>query len=57
MPNRNEMCDGFNCKESKGVLISEEKGQHCNLSHYHMTQRAVFRIPSRKETEPLRAYS
>lgn len=37
-------------------MISDSVIETCNLDHKHLTKEAVFRIPSRKETEGLRGF-
>lgn len=37
-------------------LLTDEVVETCNLGHQHTTSEAVFRIPTREETDPLRQY-
>lgn len=37
-------------------LISAEDTKICNLGHQHITQHAIYRVPSAKETKPLQHY-
>jgi len=40
----------------KSILISPEESQTCNLGHIHVTSRAVYGIPTKKEMEKFRVY-
>lgn len=40
----------------KVFLISAEEKETCNLGHSHITKQALYRVPTREETEKLREY-
>ena len=41
----------------ESFLISKAEQETCNLGHVHQTKPAVYRVPTRKETNLLRVYN
>lgn len=38
----------------KHFLVTPEKNETCNLGHSHIVEHAIYRVPTKKETDPLR---
>jgi hypothetical protein len=40
----------------KHFLMTPEKQETCNLGHQHLVVRAIYRVPTKAETKPLRLW-